>query len=237
VTARQQPPLATFSLFAFRGAARAWAFAQMGLARPLVASAPGLRFWKLLGSGQGAGFSLRPNFSRYALFAVWETDEAARAFLADSDFARRYHARAEEVWTVRMRPVAAKGAWSGASPLHPLDAASEGPVAVLTRATLRWRKLGAFWSAVPAASAALDRASGRIASIGVGEAPFVRQATFSLWASGESLRDYAYRDAAHVAAIRRTRDEDWYAEELFARFRPVGSEGAWDGRDPLEGRL
>jgi len=33
--------------------------------------------------------------------------------------------------------------------------------------------------------------------------------------------------------VARTGPERWYAEELFARFDVVGTEGTLDGRDPL----
>lgn len=230
------PPTVTLSLFGFRGAAKAWAFAQMGLARRHLSGVEGLRFSKQLGSGNGAGFSLRPNWARYGFLSVWESEEDAGAFLSRSDFMTAYRERADEIWTARLVPVAAHGAWSGVNPFLPLAPKPEGgPVAALTRATVRWRRLAAFWRAVPDTSDAILRAEGRIASIGVGEAPFVRQATFSLWRSAAEMQQFAYRDAAHAAAIRRTRDEGWYSEELFARFVPVASEGKWDGRDPLEG--
>lgn len=231
-------PTVTLSLFGYSGAARAWAFAQMGLSRPRVAGAGGLRFWKLVGSGRGAGFSLNPNWSRYGLVAAWESPDAAAEFLDRSRFIEDVRAHADEVWTVRLRPVSAHGAWSGTNPFLPLSPKQTGgPVAVLTRATIRWRRLASFWSAVPSSSRAIEGAGGLVASIGIGEAPFVRQATFSVWRSQTEMQAFAYSSPAHRDVIRRTRDERWYAEELFARFAPVASEGTWDGRDPLEGLL
>ena len=47
------------------------------------------------------------------------------------------------------------------------------------------------------------------------------------------MKDFAYGTEAHREAIRRRTKEDWYAEELFARFRPTGSSGTLGGSDPL----
>lgn len=236
------PPIVTVSLFGFEKSERLWAFAQMGFARPAIAIARGLRFWKLLGSGHGGGFSLRPNWNRYGLLAVWESADAADAFHAGSAVLQDYRAHAAETWTVRLAPTSAHGMWSGTNPFTPVeratnDAPSDAPVAVLTRATLRLSRARAFWSAVPATGEALNSAEGLIKSIGVGEAPFIRQATLSFWRSEADVRAFAYDSSPHREVVRRTRDEGWYAEELFARFRPIASEGTWDGRDPLEGLL
>jgi heme-degrading monooxygenase HmoA len=44
------------------------------------------------------------------------------------------------------------------------------------------------------------------------------QGTFSVWESGEAVRNFAYKGEAHKAAIAATHREEWYAEEMFSRF-------------------
>jgi len=208
----------------------------MAFARPQLARLRGLRFWKLLGSGHGGGFSRRPNWARYGLLAVWENVEALENFFAHSSLPRTYRRHAEEIWTVRLQPVEVHGQWGGVNPFFPLaPTITTGPIAVLTRATIRLQRLRAFWSAVPATSQALANVEGLLASIGLGEAPFIRQATFSLWRSVDEMEAFAFRAPAHREAMRRTRAENWYREELFARFVAVASEGTWNGCDPLKG--
>lgn len=112
-------------------------------------------------------------------------------------------------------------------------AARGGPVAVLTRASIRVRRLVAFYRSVPPVDELLRRQDGCLASIGMGEWPLARQATFSLWRDQDAMRGFAYRGAAHRRVVERVRSHDWYAEELFARFIPYASEGTWNGTDPL----
>ncbi|CAN5395998.1 hypothetical protein BH10CHL1_BH10CHL1_37820 [soil metagenome] len=227
-------PLTTLTLFGYPRRERLWAFLQMGLAQRALTNVHGLRFWKLLGSGHGRGFSLQPNWGRYGLFAVWETQADADTFFASAPLMAAYRRHTSEIWTIRLWPVQAHGAWSGVNPFLPLSQQPiSGPVAILTRAAIHTSQLINFWRAVPATSQAIEQADGLLASIGIGEAPFIRQATFSLWRSVADVQKFAYGMNAHRAAIQRTRAENWYCEELFARFVPVSSEGSWQGRDPL----
>ena len=54
----------------------------------------GLQFYKMLGTGAGAGFSLRPDFSTYAFLSVWDSEDdfntyfAKRVERSGEDFAR-----------------------------------------------------------------------------------------------------------------------------------------------------
>ncbi|MCX2739277.1 spheroidene monooxygenase [Pontibacter anaerobius] len=230
------PRLTTLTLFGIRKGHIRWGLAQMGTSGPKLQQVPGLLFYKLLGSGHGKGFSIKPNFRRYGLMCTWESETAADAFLQDSPLIQEYRSHTNEVWTVKLLPFQSHGQWDGVAPFSPSlsEKYESGPIAVLTRASINWRALPGFWRFVPKTSMALDAAEGLICSIGLGELPLVRQATFSVWESVEAMKAYAYKNPLHQEVMRRTRSDNWYSEELFARFKPISSQGTWSGSDPLE---
>jgi len=231
-------PHTTLTVFSLKPGHRRWGLAQMGTSPPVLRRVPGLRFFKLLGSGASNGFGLWPNLDRYGLMAVWENATVAEAFFGQHPFWAGYERRSTETWTVQLAPLKSQGLWDGKNPFDYVPEIMPGddaPVAVLTRASIRWQKTPRFWQFVEPTSAALAQAIGVRAAIGLGELPVVRQATFSVWESSEAMRQFAYRDARHREVIQLTHREKWYAEELFARFRVLGSTGTLDGVDPLTG--
>jgi hypothetical protein len=225
----------TLTVFTLKPGHRRWGLAQMGTSPGPLKKVPGLRFFKLMGSGAANGFGVWPNLDRYGFMAVWDDAAAATAFFERHPLWAGYQQRSAEQWTVQLTPIKAQGLWDGQNPFmgELVPAASAGPIAVLTRASIRWRKAPRFWQFVEPTSAALAQAVGVRAAIGLGELPLVRQATFSVWESAQAMQEYAYKDAKHREVIQLTRRENWYGEELFARFRVLGSAGTLDGRDPL----
>ena len=232
----EKPPLVLFSLFNLHSGYKGWAFRQMGLAARHLSRQSGLRFGKLMGTGRGRGFSIRPNFKQYALLTSWKDEPAADDFLRNSSMFNNFRENSREVFTCHILPVAAKGEWHGQNPLLPLAPKPEvyqGPVLALTRATIRWQRLMEFWRHVPPVSKETTQAEGLLAQVGMGELPIIQQATFSIWKNEEYLQKFAYQMKQHQEVIRKTRNRNWYGEELFARFIPLQAEGSWDGKNPL----
>ena len=228
------PELVTLHLWRVEPAGVPRALVRMGRDRSRVRRTSGLRFAKLLGTGDGRTFTVRDSDPlRWGLLATWTSADAARVFEQRSPVAAAWRRLAAETWRVDLRPVASRGSWSGRQPFgDPVPRRSDGPVAALTRARLRPAVAASFWRAVPPVSADLHDRPGLRAAVGIGEAPLGLQGTFSLWESGAAVREFA-RGPAHAAVVARTGPERWYAEELFARFDVVGSAGTLGGRDPL----
>lgn len=231
----------SLSFYRFRGVwPRFWAFTQMQLARGPMARTPGIRFSRTLGTGSGDGFDPWPNFSVYAHLATWDGEDQAREALESAPVFTRHRRMAQESWTLFLAPSRAKGRWGGVQPFelaaqaNPRPASLTGPVAVLTRATIRPRCMPAFWRSVPAVSRATRDHSGLRFKIGLGELPFAQLMTFSLWDDEESIRRFAYAHGAHHQTLKRAHAAGWFTEDLFARFRVVDAIGTWAGVRPLE---
>ena len=224
----------TVSLSFFRfdtGWSRFWALGQMALARLPMARVPDIGFWKLCGSGKGEGFTpvLFPRV--FAIVATWPDEATARDRVAGSSVFARYRARAAESWTVFLTPTSARGNWSGTAPFE-AQPAPEGPLAALTRATVKPAVALRFWGRVPDISAKIGADPNVAFKIGIGEVPLLHQVTFSIW-PGRAAMDAFARTGPHAEAIRAVRDEGWFREELYARFVVTSDMGTWGGTSPL----
>jgi spheroidene monooxygenase len=207
----------------------------MALARPALARDKRLSFAKLCGAGSGAGFTFRLDGRMWAIMATWPDEATARDGLATSPVWRRWRARAAESYSVLLSPVSSRGSWSGVNPFTPQTdtPGPDGRWAALTRATLKPRHLLHFWDHVPGVQDRIAQDPAVAFKIGIGEVPLVHQVTFSVWPDLASMASFARREGAHALAIEAVRSGDWFAEELYARFRILGTQGTWGGFDPL----
>jgi len=225
----------SLSVFRFSGARhRIWAFSQMGLARRALRAIPDIGFAKQFGSGGKESFHPYPNLGVYGILAVWPGLEIARQRIEQAAVLRAYRAHASETFSVFLAGVSVRGQWDGQSPFEaaaPPDTPS--PLAVLTRATIKPRHLWRFWRAAPNISAMTTKEPAMLFKIGLGEVPWLHQVTFSIWTDSQAMTDFAYKSGYHREAVRLKRQEGWFSEELFARFRVLAAEGRWQGREPL----
>ena len=212
--------------FNYKGFKNKWqALGKMGRPPISLNKVEGLTFFKPLGTGSGNGFSIKPDFSTFGFVTVFETEEYAKKFAA-SDVLEQYKATASKYSIVFMKTIKSHGKWSNQNPfISTTELDKKKPIAVITRATIKPKLAYKFWKNVPAVSKSMDTYKELLFSKGIGEFPLLMQATFSIWSSADAMMDYAYSNPKHAEMVKKTRELNWYSEELFARFQPYYTEG------------
>ena len=225
------PALVSLHVWGVPGRSVPAAVLHMARDRRPVRALPGLTFAKLLGTGSAVTFTPRDADARHwGLLACWSDPDGPDRF-AESTVAAAWERIATESARWTMRPLSSTGRWAGQEPFGtPTPTRWDGPVAGITRGRIKPRHWCAFWSAVPPVALDVREGGGLTFALGIGEAPIGLQGTFSTWASGTALTEFAHRRSPHRAVIEQTRHRDWYAEELFARFALLSAQGSHAGQ-------
>ncbi len=138
--------------------------------------------------------------------------------------------------TLYLQPIKSHGLWDGVDPFTSssnepepndlLPPPDNAPIAVLTRASIRTGALLDFWRNVPEARKRIDeQGDNLLLALGAGEKPLVQQCTISVWRNAALVDQFAYRQSGHREIVKKTRQRNWYSEELFARFIVLKMEG------------
>lgn len=197
-------------------------FSMMIFRVPLILNKK-IKFWKLMGSGKNGTFDKTPDLNQWAL--LYTMNEPS-AFIPS--FIDRYLKNFKcDVKQFILQPTEGFGLWDGKKVFGELPKQNDynGPIAVLTRATIRVSRLNNFWKNVDPVANKMSSAPGFIISYGIGEIPWIKQATFSIWENKVSMKAFAYNMQQHADVIKKTRKEKWYKEEMFVRFRILSVKG------------
>ena len=224
------PAVAVFVLVKVRPSAVPWLFSRLVRGPGALREVPGLRFARVLGSGHGGGFVLRPGFDHGGLFLLFDDEPQAEAFVARSSVMAAYRAHAEECLVTLLRALSCRGSWAGQSMAVTATHTPGQPIAALTRGSVRPSRAWSFWRHAAPSQQALGTAPGCRLAAGLGEAPLLRQGTFSIWDDSTAMEAYA-RHGAHRQASTSAAREGHFSESMFVRFVPLWVQGRWQGRD------
>lgn len=202
---------------------RFWAFKQMVESRKFFLGNDNLSFYKMLGTGGKGGF-IYPDLNVYSLLCVWKQPEMINDFIYNSTHAKEIASKAKKRVDYIMEPIFSNGLWDNLNPFKvnsKRTISKKNKVGVITRGKIRLSKQIDFWLNVSSVSNAIKNADGVEFYKGIGELPFLAQATFSVWKNHKSISDFAYKNKAHSDVIEKTRKRRWYSEDLFARFEII----------------
>jgi hypothetical protein len=205
-----------------------FALLSMALFRIPLYFSKNISFYKLMGVGKNGSFDKHPDWQQWVIFIVLKNDAIIENTERINAIKKLYGTFINgwlkffkvETRSILLTPLEGHGKWDKKNPFEYKEKGylHEGEIAVLTRATIRLSKLTAFWSNVNDVADKTIQADGLIQSIGIGETPFIKQATFSIWQNKEFMKQFAYTMKEHKNVIIKTRKENWYKEEMFVRF-------------------
>ncbi len=215
--------------------------------RRLLDRTNGVAFAVVGSSSGGNGIrNVNRTLSLRRFVAVIEWHDAAAAATGRASLEERWRGLGAQVWSAGLAPVRSTGTWRGVSAFAPVhttrvdgvdaDASGESTVASVTYAGIRASKLAHFYMrGFPRSTRRMMGAeSPALAGIGFGDVPVRHACTFSVWPSSAELTRIAYgRTETHGIVSRRSNDEGWLFESLFARFEVIDHAGNWAGSDPL----
>ncbi len=229
-----QQQTTVIALVKFRRSCLHWGISQLALRRYFVPKVPGLIFFKVLGSGYNGGFGILPGLNYQGLCFHFNDEKNANNFIDHSDLLKQYELRSDEFFVSVLEPYTSRGSWSGNKitineKVQNFEV-NEEPIASLTRASIRIGKMIRFWSHTPETEDALSNIQGCMLSVGLGEAPLLRQATFTIWENLQSLELYS-KKGAHLDALREAYLGNYFSESMFVRFRAKSMKGTWKGKN------
>jgi hypothetical protein len=228
--------IAALTITKFRRINILFAFIGMAILRIPLWFNKDCKFWKLMGSGKDGQVDLAPDFKHWAIITTWDNKAHCYEFYVNSFPMKWFRFFGFEAFTVLLKPLSAHGLWSGKEPFKVgsnYQPATE-KIAVITRARIKSNKLKEFRSNIKRAADQMKKSEGFVLSAGVGENPFLDQATFSIWENAETMKNYAYKSFDHADIIKLTRERKWYSEDLFARFEILELTGVFNGKPVAE---
>ena len=232
----------TISIIRYRNIAIPFAFLSMAIFHiPLFLNRK-ISFYKLMGTGKNGTFDKTPDFNHWAILCVFkENDQLSNSAFNPIDLYGRFIKKwlrlfSMETFYIKLEPNNGHGLWDGKTVFGAFESIEtyNGPVATLTRATIRLSKIKHFWKHVAPIANKMTSAKGYLFSVGIGEVPWIKQATFSVWESVEDMKTFAYSMKEHREVVKKTRQEKWYSEDMFVRFKIISTYGTIKGIDPLK---
>jgi hypothetical protein len=207
--------------------------------------ADGIRFSVCGRSSAGRGHrDVSRSVTPFRAVVVVEWESPQHCATGRHQLATALGAGSTEVWSAALVPIRSNGTWRGEPRFAPTSTAPTGAragiVASLTYAQVRPTRLFHFYvrGFPSAARQATGAHSSMLAGLGFGPVPVRHACTVSFWPTTDDVDGFAYGNGRpHDAVQRRSRNEGWLSESLFARFAVSDHGGEWAGSDPLAGRM